>query len=517
MLRSSCLFLGLTECLGNVPAIHSWYQEDDELGDTVCMQQLYLKVFRGRQTETGSSSKPEQHLDQKHILGLEGPNGNRIPQLAAQTQQNATVARVSIKKTATMVQAYSSTNPHIAEKQILSPSGLGGQHILQLAFQTEHNKTFVHVAAKKPATLVQSYSSTKHTSPNIHGLAPVALGIVIFAVLLHFGGEAVMQSYSDDTRNVFQVITCFLGLTGVFSVYGVLQEYIMTNDYDGGKFPSAMFLVVINRVVAIVVVLCIMAWRGTAKTQWVLNAWSYAAFPALTGLLGSWCQHNSLLYITFPSQVVFKSSKIIPTMILSTIMNGQRHGCRDYGVAAVVTASVTGFFLCTEKENRLFPEDNTVIGILMMVLFLISDCLTSTTEKNINVTFPDFDNAQMMLAMSSFTVILGSFAILMDQEVYSIFYFLQRNPEALVHVFAFGCSSTAGQYLILHTIRTLGPVPLVIMMTLRQMVGIVISHLLYNHVISWQGYACAGIAFIAIIIKPLGKLHASFNETKTHS
>jgi adenosine 3'-phospho 5'-phosphosulfate transporter B2 len=295
-------------------------------------------------------------------------------------------------------------------------------------------------------------------------------------------------------------------LVGIYGIYGVLQEHIMTHEYEGGKFPSAMFLVVANRVVAITVVLVLMAFRDTGNMQWMPGAWSYAALPAATGLLGSWCQHSSLLYITFPAATVFKSSKIVPTMAMSTIMHGRSHSCKDYGVAIVVTLSVIGFFLSTEPESNSLPNHNKSFGILMMTVFLISDCLTCNAEKSINIKFPDFSSAQLMLAMSVYTLIVGLFAILLNDEVHSILQFLQHNPQALGHIFAFGCSSTAGQYLILHTIRTLGPVPCTVMMTLRQIISILLSSFLYNHPISWQAHACAGVAFVAILTKPIGKL-----------
>merc|ERR1719321_2083485 len=101
--------------------------------------------------------------------------------------------------------------------------------------------------------------------------------------------------------------------------------------------------------------------------QLMPGAWSYAALPAMTGLLGSWCQHSSLMYITFPSATVFKSSKIIPTMVMSTLMHGQSHSWKEYGVSAVVTVSVTGFFLCTQHETNASPDNNTVLGVVMML------------------------------------------------------------------------------------------------------------------------------------------------------
>merc|ERR1719235_3140888 len=111
----------------------------------------------------------------------------------------------------------------------------------------------------------------------------------------------------------------------------------------------------------------------------------------------------------------------------------------------------------------------------------------------------------MMLVMSSFGLIFGVCAITVGDGFNPTIEFLHQNPEALMHIFAFGCSSAVGQYLVLHTVRTCGPVAYVIMMTLRQIISIVVSAFLYDHAISWLAYACAGIAFFVVLIKPLAK------------
>jgi len=413
------------------------------------------------------------------------------------------------------------SNRHVDGKHPLSPSDDG---ILQEVVgrpQNASTSAFVHDSftsakvGKKFSALVHPYLATKGMlgyipqmspdTPSIHMLVPLAVSILLFGLMLIFEGKASLGSYSEKAQQSFHLFSCFVGLVTVFGVYGVLQEYIMTTNYAGDRFPSAMFLIIVNRVVAIIAAVFAMAFRPTEETSWVAGAWCSASVPALTVLLGSWCQHNSLLYITFPSQTVFKSSKIIPTMVLSTVVNSQKYTWREYVVAAVVTMSVTGFFLCTDQENESSPEHNTTVGILMMVIFLICDSVTSTAEKHVNDKFPNLGNAQMMLSMSLLTLFFAIFAMLFGDGFHPTLVFLRRHPEALVQILGFGCSSTVGQYLVLHTIRTFGPVSYVVMMTVRQIISIVMSASLYKHTISWQAYVFAGIAFLAILMKPPGR------------
>lgn len=553
MLPDIALLLCFFKCLGDHhdKTVRPWYGEGYESEDTICMQQLYVTVkVGGHHKEASRQGASDKRTERRHLLGPKEHAEPLLPSLSDQSLpiqhfsrlQNETMAsgsadhqRVDFKRfpgsaderTLRSSRHEGMSRPTFRRKQDEAVSSLGakgnedksllsflrmlGKRVLRFGGEVElqnseaqQNETALASGARTRSVFL-SYILREKEAISDSSLTPVTVSIAIAcALLLYFAAERVISSSSEKTRYSFQVLLCFTELVVVFTAYGLLQEYIMTRDYEGERFPSVMFLILVNRLVAIIVVLPAIAIEHKTFCRRP-DAWFSTALPALTVLLSSWCQNSALLYITFPAQVVFKSSKIVPTMLLSTIVNREKHSWSEYGVAAVVTLSVAGFLQCTEQENESSPEHNTMLGIAMMVTFLISDSLTSTTEKRINVQFPDLSNTQMMLAMSCMTLLFGTFAMCLADGFHPALQFLQLHPKAVLHVFAFGLASTAGQYVVLHTIRTLGPVTYAIMMTLRQIISIVISAVLYNHCLTWQAYACAGIAFLATLSKPLAK------------
>ncbi len=108
-------------------------------------------------------------------------------------------------------------------------------------------------------------------------------------------------------RTVFQLLACFAGLQVCYLTWGYFQERLMTQTYGGDVFPSSVFLVFGNRVLALFTALAVVYVRrpngkdplSKRKMPHVLNF----APCSLSNVLGSWAQYECLKYISFPMQV----------------------------------------------------------------------------------------------------------------------------------------------------------------------------------------------------------------------
>lgn len=107
-----------------------------------------------------------------------------------------------------------------------------------------------------------------------------------------------------------------------------MQELIMTTEFEptqgapSGHFPSAAFCVFSNRFLAVIVAICAVrikhgaVFANNAAPLWVFTP------CALSNTMSSWSQYASLNYVSFPVQTVFKSSKIIPVMMMGKVNKG---------------------------------------------------------------------------------------------------------------------------------------------------------------------------------------------------
>ncbi|KAA3677504.1 solute carrier family 35 (adenosine 3'-phospho 5'-phosphosulfate transporter), member B2, partial [Paragonimus westermani] len=105
---------------------------------------------------------------------------------------------------------------------------------------------------------------------------------------------------------------CVVGLQFSYVLWGIMQERIMTRDYDGMMFGNSQFLVFCNRLTTLFVVvpihllpLGILANPLQPGRRAPLFEFSYAS---ISNILSSWCQYEALKYVSFPTQ----ASVLIP-------------------------------------------------------------------------------------------------------------------------------------------------------------------------------------------------------------
>lgn len=127
--------------------------------------------------------------------------------------------------------------------------------------------------------------------------------------------------YSVETAMVSRtakLLFCFAGLQLSYITWGVVQEQLMTQEYSFGKFKSSSFCVFSNRFLALFIALIIVLYKKHTSPKPLKEAPFYSFAPcSLSNSISSWAQYESLKYISFPTQVLSKSCKIIPVMLVS--------------------------------------------------------------------------------------------------------------------------------------------------------------------------------------------------------
>jgi adenosine 3'-phospho 5'-phosphosulfate transporter B2 len=345
--------------------------------------------------------------------------------------------------------------------------------------------------------------------PPIGLVSLVTLGGAIAVLAFYYIGVHMVgpgqEESKENSRHTIDLTSCFFLIIVFFCSYGVAQEYIMTEDYGGELFPNTTFLIFCNRIV-----ICCFSTSAllAAKEHIKLDVAKWTVIPAATVLTSSWAQYECLHYVTFPTQVVFKSGKIVPTMLINTVVNRVRAPWTDYLLALVITGAVAGFSLVAEEAKG--ADQSSFYGIMLLCLFLICDALTSNTEKWVYNKDKEFSNRQMMFSIGFVTLIYSGICTACAPGGFNlVFGFIGRHPECIPQIVMLACNSTLGQYVIYYTVRTHGPVHLAVMMTVRQIISVYISAVLYHHDIPLLAGMFAAMAFGAVLSKPLYKAFAS--------
>merc|ERR1719247_3187862 len=138
------------------------------------------------------------------------------------------------------------------------------------------------------------------------------------------------------------LVTCAAGIIAALGAYGFIQERIMAVPYvaaDGTEefFTTTVFLVLINRLVA-----CSVGALGMLLKDPPL--WKYCMI-SVSNICATTCQYEALKYVSFPTQTLGKSMKMVPTMVMGFILYGKRFPLRDWLISSCVTAGCVLFLL----------------------------------------------------------------------------------------------------------------------------------------------------------------------------
>jgi len=361
---------------------------------------------------------------------------------------------------------------------------------------------------------VSKADAETHHRPNVFFISTGACCVASVIVMIYGAWQIATRVVSDDVRELvdhsFNVTLCFWTLCLIFVLYGIVQEYIMTQTFNGLSFPSSAFLVAANRLLTVFVVIGVLLYK---RESFAPSGSRWTAIPAATLFVSSWCQYSSLRYVSFPTQMMFKNSKIVPTMAMGTLINGQKFGWKEYIMALLITCLVAGFSIQMESGDE--ERKTGMYGIIMMLIFLVCDALSSNGEKRIFNTYPDFSNTQMVWMMAIFSVFYSVVAIQFEQGYEQMYAFLMTNPQIWFHITVLSICSTAGQFMIFYIIKQHGPVLFAIMMTVRQIFSIMFSAILFGHKIPLLAVLCGVGVFVVLFTQSAMKLLSAHQKKTT--
>lgn len=261
-----------------------------------------------------------------------------------------------------------------------------------------------------------------------------------------------------------------------------------------GKFPSAAFCVFSNRFLAVIVAaIAVMMKHGTLFSEKTAPLWAFTPC-ALSNTMSSWSQYASLKYVSFPVQTVFKSSKIIPVMLMGKFLKGTSYPLIQYIEATLITFGVAVFSLSSKGFSDSGAE---TVGLVFLLMYISFDSFTSQWQDKIYVQYgrPNVDQYQMMFGVNVSAICITTAGLIVTGDFPVVWEFLFANPVAIGYNVITAVTSAFGQLFIFYTIKEFGPIVFTIIMTTRQMFSICISAVVFGHPISQMALFGAVLVF----------------------
>ncbi len=320
------------------------------------------------------------------------------------------------------------------------------------------------------------------------------------------GGQS--QDFETKTppssRMVFKLLFCAAGLQVSYLTWGILQERVMTKKYGTGehseKFKESEFLVFMNRISAMLVAGVCMLVKRQGKHR--APFYKYL-FSSLSNVLSSWCQYEALKFVSFPTQVLGKASKMIPVMLMGKIVSRKSYQYYEYFTAGMISVGVSLFLLSVAAAKNNSSATN-IAGFLLMIGYMGFDSFTSNWQSRLFVQYK-LSSLQVMFGANVFSSLFTCVSLLQNGGMQSAIRFIYTYPEFGYHASLISLASALGQLFIFYTIGVFGPLVFTCIMVTRQMFSILLSCIIYQHSLAPQATIGVFIVFVALFLQIYAK------------
>ena len=319
------------------------------------------------------------------------------------------------------------------------------------------------------------------------------------------------------SQTSIKLLFCAGGLQLTYLTWGVLQEQIVTQTYeehlpDGSvttlKFTNSQFLVFVNHSLALVVASACILFTHQPRHTAPLYKYCYSSF---SNTLSSWCQYEALKYVSFPTQVLCKTSKIIPVMIMGKIVSNKSYPYHEYVVAVLLSAGVSLFLLAADPSGKRTSAATTFSGAIILLGYMAFDSFTSNWQSELFSVYK-MSTIQMMFGANLFSCLFTVWSMIEGGNFLAAVGFMMSHPEFAYHATILSLTSATGQLFIFYTIQSFGPVVFTIIMTIRMMLSFMLSCIIYNHPLSAQAVFGVIVVFVALLLRVYARYSAKLSS-----
>jgi len=294
---------------------------------------------------------------------------------------------------------------------------------------------------------------------------------------------------------VFSIYGCYIGL-------GIVQERIYDHRYgpDKEKFEGSLFLVIVQCAVnclgaMIVILLSPSKSHGTVpKLAYLKIAGSFVGAMFASNL--------AMQYMDYPSQMLAKSTKLVPVMMYSVFL-GKKFSSREYITVAFVTVGISMFMLYQGGKSKA-EVATSWLGLGLCFLSLVLDGYTSPTQEKLIETYKPSEQV-MMFWMNAFAIGILLIASIVSGQLIPNITFVSAYPQLLQDILLLSFLSMLGQNAILWTLFRFGPLMLTTITTTRKFFSILASVLWYGHDLKAIQWLAVGLVFFGIGVDLYGK------------
>ncbi|CAN1188943.1 UDP-galactose/UDP-glucose transporter 4 [Linum perenne] len=272
-----------------------------------------------------------------------------------------------------------------------------------------------------------------------------------------------------------QFLICSSGFFFGYLVNGVCEEYV----YNRLQFSYGWYFTFVQSFVYVVLIYI----QGFTPKQMV-NPWkTYVKLSAV--LMGSHgLTKGSLAFLNYPAQIMFKSTKVLPVMVMGAFIPGLR---RKYPAHEYVSALllVVGLILFTLADAKTSPNFS-VLGVVMISGALVMDSFLGNLQEAIFTMNPETTQMEMLFCSSIVGLPFLIPPMILTGELFKAWTSCSQHPY-VYGVLVFEAMATfIGQVSVLSLIALFGAATTTMITTARKAVTLLLSYLIFTKPLTEQ-------------------------------
>ncbi|CAN0150863.1 unnamed protein product [Ectocarpus sp. 6 AP-2014] len=308
------------------------------------------------------------------------------------------------------------------------------------------------------------------------------------------GGHGGDGGYETPNAGYLWLGLCFLGIMCSFIVYGIVMEYATS----GGRELHELSMIFLTSLMYSVT-----AWYGRR-----MNGEEPTTIPrtqmlvlGMTSMGSTFTSVRSLRYVIYPVQVLGKSCKPIPVMLMGAFL-GKKYPLKKYLNVALIVAGVALFMQSGSGAGK--PGGSSggqLFGLTLLFMSLCFDGGTGAYEDKL-MNKHHVGPFDLMFNIQFAKMLLAGLGLVVTGQITGFFNMVHSTGPVLLLL---GLSGAMGQVFIFVTISKFGALTCSIIGLARKIVTLLASILIYGHKVNLMQFVGLAIAVGAMVFNFLDK------------
>ncbi|KAJ4842195.1 putative glycosidase CRH2 [Turnera subulata] len=282
-----------------------------------------------------------------------------------------------------------------------------------------------------------------------------------------------------------QFLICSSGFFFGYLVNGICEEYV----YNRLQFSFGWYFTFIQISVYILMIYL----QGFTPKQMV-NPWKTYGKLSVVLMASHGLTKGSLAWLNYPAQIMFKSTKVLPVMIMGAFIPGLRRKYPPHEYVSAVLL-VLGLILFTLADANTSPNFS-IYGVLMISGALIMDAFLGNLQEAVFTMNPETTQMEMLFCSSVVGLPFLFIPMVFTGELFIAWSSCSKHPYVYAVLIFEAMATFIGQVSVLSLIAVFGAATTAMVTTARKAVTLLLSFLIFTKPLTEQH--ATGLLLIAM-------------------